>query len=442
VRKSLLILALVCFPAIAFAQGGSLGSNSSPVVGQTGQPLAGVSIAICTHPATIGNSTTPCSPLANTYTDNTLGTQCNGSNGCTNGLTTSDGIGNWNFWVTPAVYDVQFYGSAITTTLKTYAAACVPGAGTGTCGALLNGNNAWTGNETHSGTETFNAGITGSGTTGALTPGTGILSGNNAWTGNETHSGAESFTDTTPSGSPASPPISFQGTGANPGITFQNNDNPGVNGDAFYIYWNQYNSAGTLKRAGTIGPGYASTTAGAEQFVFDFNATVNGIGRTASFGGVVGGGNHAYITPADILGYWDLGLAGQGWSRLRLENDFDATTPPVIELRDTQQSLPLGLFRVTTSGGGWFLQRNTAAGGNFSSTTTPIQSDSSDQVTFATSIQVTSVTVASLPTASGKTGQWRTVNDSTAIASEGQTCAGGGSVTAAAFSNGTVWKCF
>lgn len=154
-RRLLLILSWLCLPTLAFAQGGNVGSNSSPVVGQTGQPLAGVNIAICTHPATIGNATTPCSPLANTYTDSTLGTQCNGSNGCTNGLTTSDGIGNWNFWVTPAVLDVQFYGSNITTTLKTYAAGCVPSSATGTCGVYLNGTNAWTGNQTHSGTESF-----------------------------------------------------------------------------------------------------------------------------------------------------------------------------------------------------------------------------------------------------------------------------------------------
>jgi hypothetical protein len=62
---------------------------------------------------------------------------------------------------------------------------------------------------------------------------------------------------------------------------------------------------------------------------------------------------------------------------------------------------------------------------------------------FSVSTIVTPIAVASLPAAAaGNAGQWRTVNDSTAIAAEGQTCAGGGTLTAAAFSNGTVWKCF
>lgn len=51
-------------------------------------------------------------------------------------------------------------------------------------------------------------------------------------------------------------------------------------------------------------------------------------------------------------------------------------------------------------------------------------------------------TVANLPTASQNAGQIRYVGDSTAIASEGQTCAGGSSNKALAFSNGAVWKCF
>jgi len=51
-------------------------------------------------------------------------------------------------------------------------------------------------------------------------------------------------------------------------------------------------------------------------------------------------------------------------------------------------------------------------------------------------------TFAQLPSASLHTGEWRTITDSTAIASEGQNCAGAGTVIAAVFSNGTVWKCF
>jgi hypothetical protein len=52
-------------------------------------------------------------------------------------------------------------------------------------------------------------------------------------------------------------------------------------------------------------------------------------------------------------------------------------------------------------------------------------------------------TVANLPAAAaGNAGTFMRVSDSTAIASEGQTCVGGSSNTALAFSNGTVWKCF
>lgn len=61
----------------------------------------------------------------------------------------------------------------------------------------------------------------------------------------------------------------------------------------------------------------------------------------------------------------------------------------------------------------------------------------------STALRVTAITVASLPAAAaGNAGQMRIVSDSTAIAAEGQTCVGGGAVTALAFSNGSVQKCF
>jgi hypothetical protein len=46
------------------------------------------------------------------------------------------------------------------------------------------------------------------------------------------------------------------------------------------------------------------------------------------------------------------------------------------------------------------------------------------------------------PAAAGNKGYQQTVTDSTAIATEGQTCVGGSGNAALAFSNGTVWKCF
>lgn len=54
-----------------------------------------------------------------------------------------------------------------------------------------------------------------------------------------------------------------------------------------------------------------------------------------------------------------------------------------------------------------------------------------------------SITVAALPAAAaGNKGWIKSVSDSTAVAAEGQTCVGGSTNTALAFSNGTVWKCF
>jgi len=51
-------------------------------------------------------------------------------------------------------------------------------------------------------------------------------------------------------------------------------------------------------------------------------------------------------------------------------------------------------------------------------------------------------TVVQLPAASSSAGIMRVVNDSTPVTSEGQTCTGGSTNTALAFSNGSVWKCF
>jgi hypothetical protein len=52
-------------------------------------------------------------------------------------------------------------------------------------------------------------------------------------------------------------------------------------------------------------------------------------------------------------------------------------------------------------------------------------------------------TVGALPAAvAGNKGQVRTVSDSSAVTIEGQTCVGGSTNTALAFSNGVVWKCF
>lgn len=69
--------------------------------------------------------------------------------------------------------------------------------------------------------------------------------------------------------------------------------------------------------------------------------------------------------------------------------------------------------------------------------------NSSSSITAGTYLSATSTLVASLPAAAtGNKGQMRIVSDSTTVASEGQTCVGSSTVTAMAFSNGSVWKCF
>ncbi len=52
------------------------------------------------------------------------------------------------------------------------------------------------------------------------------------------------------------------------------------------------------------------------------------------------------------------------------------------------------------------------------------------------------IIVSSLPSASANPGVIVYVTDSTAISAEGQTCVGGSTKKALAFSNGSVWKCF
>lgn len=72
-----------------------------------------------------------------------------------------------------------------------------------------------------------------------------------------------------------------------------------------------------------------------------------------------------------------------------------------------------------------------------------IQITGSGTVPAAGYIALGTTTVGALPAAAaGNVGEIIKVNDSTAIAAEGQTCVGSGAVSALAFSNGTVWKCF
>ena len=56
---------------------------------------------------------------------------------------------------------------------------------------------------------------------------------------------------------------------------------------------------------------------------------------------------------------------------------------PYYSWRETDQTLPLGLWRARLQGNAFLIERNTAAGGDFSSLTTPFQINASDQVTLS-----------------------------------------------------------
>jgi hypothetical protein len=92
--------------------------------------------------------------------------------------------------------------------------------------------------------------------------------------------------------------------------------------------------------------------------------------------------------------------------------------PPALHVRtaDDSADAPLSASSLTLSGG------SAPAGPGF--------------------VSMGTTTVAALPPAADNLGQIIKVSDSTAIATEGQACAAGGTDTALAFSNGSVWKCF
>lgn len=180
--------------------------------------------------------------------------------------------------------------------------------------------------------------------------------------------GAATFTKTAYPGN-VSLPIQFQGSGFSPGIAYINTDSPGVAGEAFNLYWGQYNASSALKQIIQANCGLADVTAGAEQAVCDWLFLTNGSSRRISMGGIVSGGNHIYLAPGDNLGYNELGLKNQGWSRIRMDNVFDVLTPPSIEIDDHNFGVTAGgLWRVRVGSGRFKIERNTAKAGDFSTT--------------------------------------------------------------------------
>lgn len=76
------------------------------------------------------------------------------------------------------------------------------------------------------------------------------------------------------------------------------------------------------------------------------------------------------------------------------------------------------------------------------SNNTVLDSSASGYFQFGSLVSLSPTAVSALPPASSYPGAMVRVSNSTTISSEGQACAGGGSATALAFSNGSAWKCF
>jgi hypothetical protein len=153
---------------------------------------------------------------------------------------------------------------------------------------------------------------------------------------------------------------------------------------------------------------------------------------------------------AKIAGIIDHTGTSTGLFQLQTPGSFSAGTPPTSALAagdmSAARSATVGLFDLG-SDGTIALCRGCVSGVVTIQGTIPFQA-SSFQVAGGTTAAagfaaLGTTVVGSLPAAGvGNVGQIIKVSDSTTVSAEGQTCAGGSSNTALAFSNGTVWKCF
>ncbi|MGB6360155.1 MAG: hypothetical protein WBF30_15360, partial [Candidatus Acidiferrales bacterium] len=106
-KRILFITTLAALTSIFCGQARAQGTRYDGVVqGEQGIPASGATIVVCTQPANV--TITPCTPLANLYTDTTLATPA------PNPLA-SDGLGNFHFYAAPGTYTVQVYGPGINT---------------------------------------------------------------------------------------------------------------------------------------------------------------------------------------------------------------------------------------------------------------------------------------------------------------------------------------
>lgn len=482
----------------------------------------------------------------------------------------------------------------------------VIGPGTGvTTTNILPLNNAWTGNETHAGSETFNGSsifngsfasngsasfggaltFTGSGNLGPITLGSGALGANNAWTGNETHNGTESFAAATVLGSLTSPKMNgfyyvdgvtyttlkaavtaavtagfgtiydsmpetftsnpFPGSGnsalikiifgpglwytnvpltignavitegagggtvqgttiqavsgtfptSTPMLTFANGGNGIFNSRISDMNLDCNNISGCSGIYSTeLNEGSGGRDIGVWNFCtygINIDASANSGGSPpnpaahyffekvsalpsttcSSSGSTIGirlKGNAgdgpwtvrdvSVVGSSFLAGLWlddmvngsfqDLNIEGgvngvlfgtAGISGITITNlqTFSGSPTNTINFNGEGEQITLyGLAR----GAATHILNDSLRGLTLNDTNIPMYVVGNGNVTLTTAYAPTPV--GSLPSAGTYPGQTRYVNDSTGIASEGQTCAGGGSTVALAFSNGAVWKCF
>lgn len=133
-------LALLCFSGSVGAQGVRVGnSQSAPTTTTTIlsqlvlAPVPSANVQFCNAPA----NGAPCSNLATTYTDATLGTPCASNtqivlDGTTTCVAATDSLGNWGVWVPSGQYAFTF-----TTTGGTFGPYYVTAGGSGGGGGLV-----------------------------------------------------------------------------------------------------------------------------------------------------------------------------------------------------------------------------------------------------------------------------------------------------------------
>jgi hypothetical protein len=119
--RKLLILLLLLFPTLTYAQGSRFDSVAQRNVQGFLAPIAGATITVCTSSAT----GTPCTPLVPT-SPVTLCTDSTCSTAATNPFL-ADSNGNWGFWALPGTYKVSITAPGVTGQLMSVTLPCVAG---------------------------------------------------------------------------------------------------------------------------------------------------------------------------------------------------------------------------------------------------------------------------------------------------------------------------